>query len=481
MNDSVLVEALRARDPGALAALYDSRAENLYRYCLAMLDDPDSAQVALRDTLIAAEAHVHALTDPGRLTVWLYALARQECVRLRPAGDAGAGSGEPPVAGAGEADLRVIAWNAIRSLPPDDREILDLLTRHGLSLSDAVTVLGVPVKIAEVMLEAARERLRDAVTAEVLARKGPYDCADRARILTGFAGELAPGMRDRVIRHIAGCDTCAPHRSRQVSEGKVFDLLPEAPAPETLRVRVLSCFADPELVPYRRYAARRVGLLDAAGFPVEGVRRDRRWAHALAGAAAAVAAAAAITMIFTLFGDRSGPAVVDIASGAFPTTGEPAGVGLPWDPETGHGPMTLELIPRKPAVHPQAGPAEPITAVRTEPLPQRQRSGTSSPDGPAGPSRPGSPSRPDPAGGPAPAPSSVTQPPRDHQGGRPSSRPSSRPTPCPAPSRTAPTSKPVTPKPMPTTAQPSASVTPTGGSTPSPTASTPAPDPNPGS
>ncbi|MEV4185448.1 hypothetical protein AB0J28_28905 [Streptosporangium canum] len=41
-----------------------------------MLGGPDGAQVALRDTLIAAEAHVHALADPGRLVTWLYAPAR---------------------------------------------------------------------------------------------------------------------------------------------------------------------------------------------------------------------------------------------------------------------------------------------------------------------------------------------------------------------------------------------------------------------
>nr|BFE84654.1 hypothetical protein GCM10020093_072550 [Planobispora longispora] len=81
-----------------------------------------------------------------------------------------------------------MAWNAIRSLSPDDREILELRTGHGFSLADAATILGVPGKTAEEMLETARERLRDAITAEVLARKGPYDCAQRAGILTGFSG-----------------------------------------------------------------------------------------------------------------------------------------------------------------------------------------------------------------------------------------------------------------------------------------------------
>ncbi len=83
MNDRALVEALRAGDPGALAALYDAYAEGIYRYCWFLLHNTDSAQVALRDVLIAAEAHAGSLADPGMLRPWLYALARGECMRRR--------------------------------------------------------------------------------------------------------------------------------------------------------------------------------------------------------------------------------------------------------------------------------------------------------------------------------------------------------------------------------------------------------------
>lgn len=76
MTDSVLVAALCARSPGALADLYDSYAESVYRYCCSMLTTSDAAESALLDTFVAAEAHVHALADSRRLEAWLYALAR---------------------------------------------------------------------------------------------------------------------------------------------------------------------------------------------------------------------------------------------------------------------------------------------------------------------------------------------------------------------------------------------------------------------
>ncbi|MFD0657427.1 hypothetical protein [Thermocatellispora tengchongensis] len=279
MTDRVLVEALRRRDPGALAALYDTYAESIHEFCLLSLGNLDGAQVALRDTLIAAEAHIAALADPARLRVWLFTLARAECGRRRmPA----ALSGTPPIAaqapavpdleGAASADLRFMAWNAAWSLTAADREILYLTVRHHLTPAEIAVVTASSAREIEAGLGVARDRLRDAVTAEVLARKGPYDCPRRADILTGFAGELTPAMREQVVRHLARCDTCAPHRARQVSAAKVFDLLPAVPLPESLRVRVMSCFTDPELVAYRRYVARRVGLLDAAGFPAAGIK-----------------------------------------------------------------------------------------------------------------------------------------------------------------------------------------------------------------
>ncbi len=349
MNDRVLVEALRARDPGARAALYDSYAESVYRYCWALLGNPDSAQVALRDTLIAAEAHAGSLGDPDRLRVWLLALARGECVRRRVPGGSGqadtefSGVAVPPLSDPADADLRVVAWNAGRGLAPEDREVLELATRHGLSGADLAAVLGTGQRYAEALLEAATERLRDAITAEILVRKGPYDCPKRAKILAGFTGRLTPEMRDEVTRHLPGCVTCRPHRVRQVSVAKVFGLLPEVVLPETLRVRVMSCFADPELAPYRRYVAERVGALDATGFPAE-VAAGPRWQQAVAGALAAVASVAIVALAFNQLSDGPEDRIVGIASGAFPATGEPPGIQVPWSASPEDMPMVLRPI-----------------------------------------------------------------------------------------------------------------------------------------
>ncbi|MFI6509600.1 hypothetical protein ACIBCT_18495 [Streptosporangium sp. NPDC050855] len=334
MIDSVLVEALRARDPGALVALYDAYAEGVYRYCRSMLATPEDAQAAFLGAFVAAEAHVHALADPRRLEAWLYALARQECVRRALAEAPGTRAPAPEVTG-GDADLRVMAWNATRSLSPGDREVLDLSCRHGFGPLDLGAVLGVGTKAAGALYESARERLRDVVTAEVLVRKGPYDCASRARLLTGFGGELTAEARERVIRHVNRCDTCAPHRVRQVSAAKVFDLLPVDTLPPALRERVMDCFSDPAQVPYRRDVAHRAGPLDDAGFPARRSPRARR-SRVAAGTAVAIAAAAAaiVLVVVQSLADPAGPGV---AAGGLPAVVEPPSGDRPWEPGRGGG------------------------------------------------------------------------------------------------------------------------------------------------
>lgn len=89
MTDRDLLHALRSsRIPPADAYqwLLDAYGEELYRRCILVLGDRDSAHVVLRDTLIVARAHSGRLTEAERLGEWLHALAEAECARHRMRG-----------------------------------------------------------------------------------------------------------------------------------------------------------------------------------------------------------------------------------------------------------------------------------------------------------------------------------------------------------------------------------------------------------
>ena len=85
MTADQIVASLRAKSPGALAELLDSYGDQLFLYCWCMLGSRDIAQIALRETLVVAEANIDRLAVPGFLGSWLYALARIECFRRQSA------------------------------------------------------------------------------------------------------------------------------------------------------------------------------------------------------------------------------------------------------------------------------------------------------------------------------------------------------------------------------------------------------------
>ncbi|SEG27614.1 DNA-directed RNA polymerase specialized sigma subunit, sigma24 family [Thermomonospora echinospora] len=245
MDDHTLVKALGSREPGAPAALCDAYAPRLYDYCWFRLHDHDAAEAALRETFAAARTRIGGLRDAGRLGPWLYATARLECDR-RETGDGM--PPVPPVAAHDQADVdqRILAWRAVRGMPPLSREVLDLWVRHRLPVPDLGAVLDLPVRDARRVLARANADLQEAVTAELLAEEGPYDCPGRAAILRERQGELTAPMRRLLVWHAQECTTCGPFRRRAVSPVKVYGLLPEAEPPASLHARMLVSFEDPK-------------------------------------------------------------------------------------------------------------------------------------------------------------------------------------------------------------------------------------------
>src|ERR1700754_3610018 len=182
MEDRLLVEALRSRDPIAMGAVYDCYAEPLYGYCWFQLRNGDAAQVAFRDTLMCAEAHIGRLRTPARFGPWLYAFARIECRRRRPAGPV---QPDLPVArhDQDDVDLRLMAWRAVTGLPSLSRELLDLRHRHGLAATDIAFITGLRTREVGELLAQAGVLLEAALIAEILAHDGLDPCARRTAIL----------------------------------------------------------------------------------------------------------------------------------------------------------------------------------------------------------------------------------------------------------------------------------------------------------
>ena len=195
-----LTEALRAGAPDVFGVLYDQHAERLYAYCHIMVGD--EAADAVRDAFIAAARHPGTAPDDEALPVWLYALARAECVRR------GALVRKPSMPPSADPLRRVLA-----RLRPEHREALALST--SLEPKEIARVVGVAADTAEMLVRVSQRRLEQAAASVLGARVAP----DEAMLAALSGGELhelvmrgyapPPRQRERVLFSCAAAERAA--------------------------------------------------------------------------------------------------------------------------------------------------------------------------------------------------------------------------------------------------------------------------------
>ncbi|WP_214323141.1 sigma-70 family RNA polymerase sigma factor [Nonomuraea sediminis] len=277
-DDHQLADALRRADPDAPARLYDAYAERLHDYACSLTGDRDSAADSVHDAIVTAQGRVDRLKEGTRLRSWLYALTRfQAMARLARKDDEGL---PPPVLDdPDDPELAELVHEALGELSRNEREVLELSVRHGLTPAEVGGVLGLTSRQAASRLGRARDHLENAAAAVVLARTGRAHCPDLSAMVDSWEGPLTPLLRRRLSGHISGCEVCTEGRHRQVSAARLLDLVPVAFPPISLRRRVIDTCGDPESDQTRVLITDRSDSFDRSGFPAParstGSRRRR--------------------------------------------------------------------------------------------------------------------------------------------------------------------------------------------------------------
>jgi DNA-directed RNA polymerase specialized sigma24 family protein len=388
MNDPQIAASLGAKSPGALAELFDAYGERLFLYCWFMLRERDIACIAVRDTLVGAQARIAGLADPDLLGSWLYSLARTECRRGRPVPPSLAHEA-PARPGQRDADSRLMAWNAVTSMAPEDVEALDLACRHDVDLA---LVLGLPAADVQALVDQARQNLERALAAEILVSRGGRGCPDWAEVTTGWSGTMTPQTRDRVLGHAAGCAVCGPALPRNVSAARVFALLPAPGISPQARAEVLDFFAA------HRPSAQSQSQSQSQSQPWLRLRLRLTGAGWILVGAGVVATAAAIASVFVVVGSRpvADRMITPAASPAGSVLAGPAGVQGP-----AAGRTRRPVVSRPSLIGTTVGNTKALIADATKPLPAPKTAA----QGPGSAGAPGSdpalsvtPARPAPAG-----------------------------------------------------------------------------------
>jgi RNA polymerase sigma factor (sigma-70 family) len=402
MHDREVVAAIVAGDPAGLAQAYDRYATPLYSFCRTMLREPADAADAVQDTFVIAAPRMSGLRDPERLRSWLYAVARNECLRRLRAGSLHASIEEAPdvtdeaadvAADVERADLRALVRDALGGVGPTEREVLELQLRQGLSGGEVASVLGISRNHAHALLSRARDQLATALGALVVARTGRLECPDLDAMLREWDGVLTVLVRKRVNRHVERCPACSGRRRREVSPAMLLGVAPIAALPlmagglpAGFRDQVLQMATgnSPAAVAHRAAVAKTSYSFGPHGFPKPLHQPGTPWWHlrpAHAGAVAGTAAAVTAGVTWIALPPHHG---VPPAGAATPTATGSARPALGSDGRPGtHGPAASAGATGQASMLPTAGGsaavATPSASVLVAPSPTGPGSTAASP------------------------------------------------------------------------------------------------------
>jgi RNA polymerase sigma factor (sigma-70 family) len=204
--------ALRAAqgDQGAFEEIYGRYHQDLYRFCLAMVSNPQDAQDALQNTMVKVLRGLPGEKRTIKLKPWLYRIARNEAIEVlrRRRDSTELEPQQATVTGVAEAAetrerLRTLLAD-LEQLPERQRAALIMRELSGLDFEQIGTAFGTSAAVARQTLYEARLSLRQ------LDAGREMRCADVMRELSNADGRIT---RRREIRaHLRSCADCRAFR-----------------------------------------------------------------------------------------------------------------------------------------------------------------------------------------------------------------------------------------------------------------------------
>jgi RNA polymerase sigma factor (sigma-70 family) len=228
LSDERLVRQAAEGEERAFAAIFDRYHQPLYRYCAAIVGDPQDAQDALQNTMLKV---LRALPGEGReirLKPWLYRIAHNESIdllrRRRDTRELGPELAAPGPSLAEELSARERLRQLLSDLdelPERQRGALVMRELAGLDFDGIATALGTSPAVARQTLYEARLSLHQ------MDEGRDMDCAAVTKALSDGDGRVT--RRRDVRAHLRACADC--RRFRAEIEGREQDFAALAPLP----------------------------------------------------------------------------------------------------------------------------------------------------------------------------------------------------------------------------------------------------------
>nr|MDQ3726195.1 RNA polymerase sigma factor [Actinomycetota bacterium] len=229
LSDDRLTRRAVSGDERAFAAIFRRYHQPLYRFCLAIVGNPEDAQDALQNTMIKV---MRALPGEGRkieLKPWLYRIAHNESIDLlRRRRETSELDVEQVAPGYGLAEdaatrerLRQLLAD-LKALPERQREVLVMREMGGLDFEEIGTALDTSGAVARQALYEARQSLRQ------MDEGREMSCETVTKALSDGDGRVT--RRRDVRAHLRACTHCQRFREEIKARQHDFALLAPLPA-----------------------------------------------------------------------------------------------------------------------------------------------------------------------------------------------------------------------------------------------------------
>jgi RNA polymerase sigma factor (sigma-70 family) len=228
LSDERLTRRAVGGDERAFAAIFRRYHQSLYRFCLAIVGNPEDAQDALQNTMIKVLRALPGEERKIELKPWLYRIAHNESIDLlRRRRETAQLDVEEVAPGYGLSEnvetrerLRGLLAD-LRELPDRQREVLVMRELSGLDFDEIGAALETTGAVARQTLYEARQSLRQMKEGREL------DCDVVSRALSDGDGRVT--RRRDVRAHLRSCAGCREFRDE--IKGRRQDLAALAPLP----------------------------------------------------------------------------------------------------------------------------------------------------------------------------------------------------------------------------------------------------------
>jgi RNA polymerase sigma factor (sigma-70 family) len=237
LSDERLAQRATDGDQRAFEEIYDRYGQGLYRFCLAMVGNPQDAQDALQNTMVKALRALPGEQRRIQLKPWLYRIARNESVELMRRRRESVDIEPDQTQALGEIASTVETRERLRALIDDleelpERQRAALVMRElaGLGFDQIGNVFDSSAAVARQTVYEARLSLRQMEAGRELS------CRDVMRELSDADGRVT---RRRELRaHLRSCADCRAFREG-ISK-RHADLAAIAPLPAAASAALLS-------------------------------------------------------------------------------------------------------------------------------------------------------------------------------------------------------------------------------------------------